>query len=98
MPWLHSILVLVAAAAFGVFHALPVDDIPETPYDESAETPCEITERVIPEPTAAVHSKLDADREFLSSQSENPLASIRGADPARFGVQFFPIFDQSFRS
>ena len=97
MRWLHSILVLVTAAAFSVFLALPAEDVPETPYDESAETPCEITERVIPEPDAAVHSKLDAGREFLNPQSENPVVSRRRANPAVSGVQFFPIFDQSFR-
>jgi hypothetical protein len=61
MKELRSLLVLAVALLFGVSFALPAEDIPETPYDESETLPYEVTPLfsiVLQEPARAPRSVL----------------------------------------
>ncbi len=67
-------LVPVVVLAFGLFLALPAEDIPETAYDESVVSPCLMSSKNLPELLVRLGMR---DKDLRPSPSTTPYILVR---------------------
>lgn len=89
MPMPRSVLVLLITVGFCVCFAVPTEDLPETPYDESESLPYEVTPLspiIEPQEAVRMHVKACPDAadtiwDFKSDdgQAEHPNAPVHRA-------------------
>jgi len=99
MKELRCLVVLAVALVFGLSFALPAEDIPETPYDESETLPYECTPvfafaAVLRSPSPAVMSHAFVSTTFVVPTSRAvPGREVLSSD----AVTSLTILDHAFR-